>query len=421
MANWHSFYKRPWSERLTILTNNQNLTTAEQQLMQNSYDHIGAQQVENYIYNFGVPTGLLLQLPVNGREMIVPMTTEEPSVIAAANNGARMMRYGNGVKTKRQEHLMRGQVIIVNLSDIAGLQSLVQDHMTELLQIANDAHPSMAARGGGAKRLAVDVLDETTVAVNVLVDTKEAMGANTVNTMAEAVATQLRQKGYQVLMAILSNYGTESLVEAEVAIPVTALATKQGLPGQVVAEKIAAASHMEELSPHRAVTANKGILNGIEAVVLASGNDTRAVNAALHAYAAHNGQYSGLISWQVVNDQLIGRTVMPMSVGVVGGSIGIVPAVKLNHHIMDNPNAEQLASIIIATGLAQNLAALRALVSTGIQAGHMALQAKSLAIQVGAKDNEVDLLVARLNQSSQINASMAQQLLQEMRHANTEQ
>ncbi len=178
---------------------------------------------------------------------------------------------------------------------------------------------------------------------------------------------------------------------------------------------------MEELSPHRAVTANKGILNGIEAVVLASGNDTRAVNAALHAYAAHNGQYSGLISWQVVDDQLIGRTVMPMSVGVVGGSIGIVPAVKLNHHIMDNPNAQQLASIIIATGLAQNLAALRALVSTGIQAGHMALQAKSLAIQVGAKDNEVDLLVARLNQSSQINASMAQQLLQEMRHANAEQ
>ena len=229
MANWHSFYKRPWSERLTILTNNQNLTTAEQQLMQNSYDHIGAQQVENYIYNFGVPTGLLLQLPVNGREMIVPMTTEEPSVIAAANNGARMMRYGNGVTTKRQEHLMRGQVIIVNLSDIASLQRLVQDHMTELLQIANDAHPSMAARGGGAKGLTVDVLDETTVAVNVLVDTKEAMGANTVNTMAEAVATQLRQKGYQVLMAILSNYGTESLVEAEVAIPVTALATKQGL------------------------------------------------------------------------------------------------------------------------------------------------------------------------------------------------
>ena len=420
MTNWHSFYKRPWSERLTILTDNQNLTIDEQQLMQDQYDDIGAQQVENYIYNFGVPTGLLLQLPVDGQEFIVPMTTEEPSVIAAANNGARMMRQGSGVKTKRREHLMRGQIMLVNLSDMAKLQQFIQNQELELLQIANDAHPSMAARGGGAKKLTIDVLDEKTAAVNVLVDTKEAMGANTVNTMAEAVATQLRQQGYQVLMAILSNYGTEALVEAEVAIPVTALATKQGVSGQTIAEKIALASHLEELSPHRAVTSNKGILNGIEAVVLASGNDTRAVNAALHAYAAHTGQYSGLISWQVEHDQLVGRTVMPMSIGVVGGSIGIVPAVKLNHHIMGNPSAEQLAGIIIATGLAQNLAALRALVSTGIQAGHMALQAKSLAIQVGAMNDEVEQLVSQLNQTNQINAAMARQLLQKMRDSHAE-
>ncbi|WP_288573478.1 hydroxymethylglutaryl-CoA reductase, degradative [uncultured Weissella sp.] len=420
MTNWHSFYKRPWSERLTILTDNQNLTIDEQQLMQDQYDDIGAQQVENYIYNFGVPTGLLFQLPVDGQEFIVPMTTEEPSVIAAANNGARMMRQGSGVKTKRREHLMRGQIMLVNLSDMAKLQQFIQNQELQLLQIANDAHPSMAARGGGAKQLTIDVLDENTAAVNVLIDTKEAMGANTVNTMAEAVATQLRQQGYQVLMAILSNYGTEALVEAEVAIPVTALATKQGVSGQTIAEKIALASHLEELSPHRAVTSNKGILNGIEAVVLASGNDTRAVNAALHAYAAHTGQYSGLISWQVEHDQLVGRTVMPMSIGVVGGSIGIVPAVKLNHHIMGNPSAEQLAGIIIATGLAQNLAALRALVSTGIQAGHMALQAKSLAIQVGAMNDEVEQLVAQLNQTNQINAAMARQLLQKMRDSHAE-
>lgn len=420
MTNWHSFYKRPWSERLTILTDNQNLTIDEQQLMQDQYDDIGAQQVENYIYNFGVPTGLLLQLPVDGQEFIVPMTTEEPSVIAAANNGARMMRQGSGVKTKRREHLMRGQIMLVNLSDMAKLQQFIQNQELQLLQIANDAHPSMAARGGGAKQLTIDVLDENTAAVNVLIDTKEAMGANTVNTMAEAVATQLRQQGYQVLMAILSNYGTEALVEAEVAIPVTALATKQGVSGQTIAEKIALASHLEELSPHRAVTSNKGILNGIEAVVLASGNDTRAVNAALHAYAAHTGQYSRLISWQVEHDQLVGRTVMPMSIGVVGGSIGIVPAVKLNHHIMGNPSAEQLAGIIIATGLAQNLAALRALVSTGIQAGHMALQAKSLAIQVGAMNDEVEQLVAQLNQTNQINAAMARQLLQKMRDSHAE-
>ncbi|SCB81720.1 3-hydroxy-3-methylglutaryl-coenzyme A reductase [Weissella bombi] len=420
MADWQQFYKRSWSERVDILVNNQQLTNAEQDLIKENYNYIGEQQIENYIYNFGVPTGLLLNLPVDGKKVIVPMATEEPSVIAAANNGARIMRQGTGVQTKFSKHLMRGQILLVHVADVRALSNYVREHERSLLQCANDAHPSMAKRGGGAKEILIETMDDSTVAVNVLVDTKEAMGANTVNTMAEAVAAKLRQQGYEVLMAILSNYGTESLITAEVAIPVAALATKQGLAGEEVAQKIALASHMETLSPHRAVTANKGILNGIEAVVLASGNDTRAVNAALHAYAAHDGQYQGLICWQVVADQLIGTTTMPMSVGVVGGSIGIVPAVKLNHHIMGEPTSTELASIIVATGLAQNLAALRALVSTGIQAGHMALQAKSLAVQVGAQAGEIDRLVAKLNAAPKMDATSAKKLLQELREEVTD-
>jgi hydroxymethylglutaryl-CoA reductase len=419
MANWQQFYKRSWSERVNILAANQKLTSAEQNLIKENYNHIGEQQVENYITNFGVPMGLLLKLPVNGQEVIVPMATEEPSVIAAANNGARIMRQGVGVQTEFSQHLMRGQILLVNVQDISALSEYVQKNEQLLLKWANDAHPSMAARGGGAQSILVEILAEKTVAINVMVDTKEAMGANTVNTMAEAVADKLRQQGYQVLMAILSNYGTESLITAKVAIPTAALATKQGLSGTEVAQKIALASHMETLSPHRAVTANKGILNGIEAVVLASGNDTRAVNAALHAYAAHNGQYQGLVSWQVIDDELIGTTTMPLSVGVVGGSIGIVPAVKLNHHIMGQPTAKELASIIVATGLAQNLSALRALVSTGIQAGHMALQAKSLAVQVGAHADEIAPLVAKLNEAPKINATLASELLQQLRQEKT--
>ena len=415
MANWQGFYKLSWQERLQRTIENKNLTADQAALITQHYDMVGEQQVENYLYNFGVPTGLLLELPVDGRLVTVPMSTEEPSVIAAANNGARMMRAGAGVQTVIESRLVRGQIILDNVADVVALQTYVETHLTQLLQVANDAHPSMAKRGGGAKALTVEVLDAQTAIVNVLVDPKAAMGANVVNTMSEAIASVLRQAGYEVLMAILSNFATESLVKAKVAVPVTALATKQGMSGADVAAKIAAASRIETLSPYRAVTSNKGMLNGIEAAVLASGNDTRAVNAALHAYAAQGGQYHGLTRWTVQGDELLGETTLPLILGVVGGSIGIVPAVKLNHALMDNPTVNELASTIAAVGLAQNLAAIRALVSTGIQAGHMALQAKSLALQVGATPAEVPALTAALQQAGKFNEATARELLAKLR------
>lgn len=415
MANWQGFYKLSWQERLQRTIENKNLTADQAALITQHYDMVGEQQVENYLYNFGVPTGLLLELPVDGRLVTVPMSTEEPSVIAAANNGSRMMRAGAGVQTVIESRLVRGQIILDNVANVAALQTYVETHLTQLLQVANDAHPSMAKRGGGAKALTVEVLDTQTAIVNVLVDPKAAMGANVVNTMSEAIASVLRQAGYEVLMAILSNFATESLVKAKVAVPVTALATKQGMSGTEVAAKIAAASRIETLSPYRAVTSNKGMLNGIEAAVLASGNDTRAVNAALHAYAAQGGQYHGLTRWTVRGEELLGETTLPLILGVVGGSIGIVPAVKLNHALMDNPTVNELTSTIAAVGLAQNLAAIRALVSTGIQAGHMALQAKSLALQVGATPAEVPALTAALQQAGKFNEATARELLAKLR------
>jgi len=415
MVNWQGFYKLSWQERLQRTMVNKHLTEAQVTLMQQQYDGVGEQQVENYLYNFGVPTGLLLELPINGRLMTLPMSTEEPSVIAAANNGARMMRQGAGAMTISQTRLVRGQVVLVNVTDMAAVTALASQQKATLLQIANEAHPSMAQRGGGAKDVVFEQLDQTTAIINLLIDPKAAMGANVVNTMSEAVAQYLRELGYDILMAILSNYATEALTTIQVTVPFAALATKQGMSGEIVARKIAAASHIEQLSPYRAVTANKGILNGIEAVVLASGNDTRAVNAALHAYASQSGQYRGLATWRVTEDGLLGELTMPLLLGVVGGSIGIVPAVQLNHALMDYPTVEELTSGVAAVGLAQNLAALRALVSTGIQAGHMALQAKSLAVQVGATVAEVPALVQALQEAGQFNEATARDLLQNLR------
>ena len=415
MANWQGFYKLPWQERLQRAAQNKQLNQEQIKLMQDSYSQIGETQVENYLYNFGVPTGLLLELPVDEKIVTVPMATEEPSVIAAANNGAKMMRAGNGIKTEVMQRLIRGQVILVDVADQEALSHYVEKNQKQLLRIANDAHPSMERRGGGAKELLVEQLDETRTIVSILVDPKSAMGANIVNTMAEAVATIFRQQGYTVLMAILSNYSSEALVTVRVEIPVTALQSKDGLAGDIVADRIAQASAIEQLSSYRAVTSNKGLLNGIEAVVLASGNDTRAVNASLHAYASRNGKYQGLVTWSVRDDQLIGETTLPLVVGVVGGSIGIVPAVKLNHSIMGNPTVEELTGIIAGVGLAQNLAAIKALVSTGVQAGHMALQAKSLAVQVGAEPAEIDQLVEQLKKLPRFDATIATDLLAKLR------
>lgn len=415
--NWNGFYKLSWTERINVLLLQKLITFPQAELMRANYDEIGNQQIENYLYSFGVPTGLLTDIVIDGVHRTIPMATEEPSVVAAANNGARMMNAGDGVQTEFETRLIRGQIVVTDLDDADTFIALVSDNEPEILHLANQAHPSMAKRGGGAKGVVTELLDEQTVAVDILVDPCDAMGANVVNTMAEAVSASFREQGYDVLMGILSNYATEALITAKVSVPVDSLKTKQGTPGLTVAQRIEKASRVESLSPYRAVTANKGIMNGVEAVVLASGNDTRAVNAGFHAYAAQSGQYRGMVDWRVdeAETHLLGEITMPAMVGVVGGSIGIVPAVKLNQALMDNPDAKQLSAYLVGVALAQNLAALRALVSSGIQAGHMALQAKSLAVQVGATADEIPMIVQGLKTAGTINRVTAEKLLDELR------
>lgn len=415
MSKWSGFYRHSVSERHDLISQACHLTAAEQNLMQQNNDAIGDTQVENYLYSFQVPVGLLLDLPVNHEKHLVPMATEEPSVIAAANHGARLLAKGTGVITTQAERLLIGQVILQNLGDANAAGKILMQQAPHLIAVANQAKPSLIQRGGGTQRIEVKILDATTLSLDLLVDPKEAMGANSVNTMLEAVASFLRSQGYDVLMAILSNYATHALTHAQARIPVDALVEHSDLSGIQIAEQIVAASHVEQLSVERAVTSNKGTLNGIEAVVLASGNDTRNVNAALHAYASRTGQYRGLIQWTMDDDELVGTTELPLLVGAVGGSIGIVPAVQLNRRIMNNPDAKMLADLIIATGMAQNLAALRALVTDGIQKGHMSLQAKSLAVQVGARLEEQAPLVAALQQAQSMDATQASQMLRKMR------
>lgn len=417
MSQWQGFYKLPWAERLAVTAKNRDLNADQVALIEQHYDAVGAQLIENYLYNFGVPTGLLLDLPVDGEKVVVPMTTEEPSVVAAANNGAKMMRAGDGVITSMETRLVRGQIIITDVTDMDALRDWVLNHEDELITQINATRPSMVQRGGGLKRIACQTLADDVAEITLFVDPKAAMGANVVNSLAEYTSSVFRAQGYQVLMGILSNYATESIVHGEVKIPVDALVGKDGTPGAIVAAKIEQASRIEQLTPYRAVTSNKGIMNGVEAVALASGNDTRAINAALHAYASRDGQYRGLINWTVEEDVLVGKTDLPILIGVVGGSIGIVPSVQLNHVLMGNPTVEKLSSILVSVALAQNLAALRALVSTGIQAGHMALQGKSLALQVGATPEEVPRVALALEKQGRFDEATARQILDRLRES----
>ncbi|MGM5489764.1 hydroxymethylglutaryl-CoA reductase, degradative [Weissella koreensis] len=415
MNKWSGFYHLDQAQRIRRLQEDYKFDQNELALFQAYYDLVGEAQVENYIYQFGVPTGLLFNLKVNQKDWIVPMATEEPSVIAAANYGAKMISSGTGIKTIRQQRLMMGQIILTEIDDFGSLQKFIETNQIKILEIANDAHPSMLKRGGGAQIVKLTKLDAQTAEINILVDPKAAMGANLTNTMVEAVADYLRKVGYQVLMAILSNNAKYAVTDAQVRIPFEALVGKSDLDGSTIAKKIVQANKIEQISVNRAVTANKGIMNGIEAIVLASGNDTRNVNAALHAFAARDGQYKGLIQWKVQDDQLVGTTSMPILVGIVGGSIGIVPLVQLNHKIMKNPTVEELTDLIVSVGIAQHLAALRSLVTEGIQRGHMGLQAKSLAVQVGAVGLEVNLLADLIKQSSIKDSQQAVKLLKRIR------
>ncbi len=373
--------------------------------------------VENSLGVIALPFGVATNLLVNGRDYLVPMVVEEPSVIAAASHGARIVRSAGGFCAEAEERLMIGQVQIVECPDVAAAERALLRKTTLLLQEANAARPGMLARGGGAKEISVRRIPppgngRASLVLHLLVDTRDAMGANTVNAMVEAIApTVQRIAGGRVLLRILSNYTDRCLARAACEIPPEMLATG-GLTGPMVRDGIIAAGQFAEMDVYRAVTHNKGVMNGIDAVLLATGNDWRAIEAAAHAHACRSGRYTAMTRWSTGTDGCLrGEIELPMPVGTVGGSIGINPTVRTALNLLEVESAGELAQICVAVGLAQNLAALRALVTEGIQRGHMALHARTVALAAGAAPQQVDALAREMAARGEIGLRRARDLL----------
>ena len=419
MARLPGFAKLSPTERIEALLKEGLLTWDEAQILKEQKGlplSIADQLTENVLSTFDLPFSLAPYFLINGRDYVLPMVTEEPSVVAAASFAAKLIQRSGGFTTQVHQRQMIGEIALTDVRDVEMASKRILEDKETLLQLANEAYPSIVKRGGGARDLWVENKGDFLI-VYLAVDPKEAMGANMLNTMLEALTDRIQElSGGQALMAILSNLATRSLVSARCAIDFKAL-SRNPEEAIEIAHRMELASQLAQVDPYRAATHNKGIFNGIDALVLATGNDWRAIEAGAHAYAAQSGSYKGLSHWtsQPKEKKLYGEITLPMPVATKGGSIGLNPTVQVSHRLLGEPSAIELAGIIASLGLAQNFAALKALVTTGIQAGHMKLQARSLALLAGAKEEEVPRLVSQLLENKPFNLEKAQTLLQELR------
>ena len=420
--SWNGFSKKTYHERLELLRAQALLSPEKQTSLEQDEQvslAVADQLSENVVGTFSLPYSIIPELVVNGQDYTVPYVTEEPSVVAAASYASKIIKRAGGFTAQVHERQMIGQVALYQVADPELAQEKIASKKAELLELANQAYPSIVKRGGGARDLHVEQIKGETdfLVVYLHVDTQEAMGANMLNTMLEALKPVLEELSQgQSLMGILSNYATDSLVTASCRIAFRYLSPQRD-QGREIAEKIALASQFAQIDPYRAATHNKGIFNGIDAILIATGNDWRAIEAGAHAFASRDGHYQGLSQWtlDMEREELVGEMTLPMPVATKGGSIGLNPRVALSHELLGNPSAKELAQIIVSIGLAQNFAALKALVSTGIQQGHMKLQAKSLALLAGASESEVAPLVERLIADKTFNLETAQRYLENLR------
>ena len=420
--SWNGFSKKSYHERLELLRAQALLSPEKQTSLEQDEQvslAVADQLSENVVGTFSLPYSIVPELLVNGQDYTVPYVTEEPSVVAAASYASKIIKRAGGFTAQVHERQMIGQVALYQVADPEQAQEKIASKKAELLELANQAYPSIVKRGGGARDLHVEQIKGETdfLVVYLHVDTQEAMGANMLNTMLEALKPVLEELSQgQSLMGILSNYAIDSLVTASCRIAFRYLSPQRD-QGREIAEKIALASQFAQVDPYRAATHNKGIFNGIDAILIATGNDWRAIEAGAHAFASRDGRYQGLSQWtlDMEREELVGEMTLPMPVATKGGSIGLNPRVALSHELLGNPSAKELAQIIVSIGLAQNFAALKALVSTGIQQGHMKLQAKSLALLAGASESEVAPLVERLIADKTFNLETAQRYLENLR------
>jgi len=410
------FYKLSVQDRLKLVQKLTGLSEEEVQALGNTGGlpiDVASRMIENVVGGMTLPLGMATNFLINGKDYIVPMALEEPSVVAAASNAAKIARVRGGFRVINTGPVMIGQIQTVGVPDPRGAAKRLAAKKKALLAKANEQDPMLVSLGGGAKDLRVKVIETLKgpmVIVELFVNCGDAMGANAVNTMAEAVAPLVEEiSGGRVYLRIISNLADRRLVRA------TATFEKEALGGGEVVEGIVYAYAFAEADPYRCATHNKGIMNGVIAVALACGQDTRALEAGAHSYAARSGAYKPLTTWKKNKEgDLVGTLEMPMAVGLVGGAAKVHPAAKANVKILGLESAMELAEVMGAVGLAQNFAALRALASEGIQKGHMKLHARSLAMSAGAKGGLVDEVAERMIAEKKIRFDRAKGLIEEL-------
>ena len=411
------YYKKSVAERVDIITYKADLTDEEVSLLGKGGGltlEAADKMIENVVGTMAYPFGIAVNFKLNGRDRLVPMAIEEPSVVAAASNMARLMRDGDGIKTSTTEPIMIGQIQVLDVPNMDEAIRNLNEAKAKLLELANEQDPVLVKFGGGAQDIQPRVLETSRgqmLILHLLVDCRDAMGANAVNTMCEALAPYVNEiTGGRVLLRIISNLADKRLARAET------LVKKEAIGGEKVVDDIIAAWAFADADPYRAATHNKGIMNGTIAVALAVAQDHRAIEAGAHAYAARDGHYRSLSKWSKnENGDLVGVIEMPMASGIVGGATRSHPIAQVALKIMGVSKAHELAEILVAVGLAQNLGALRALVQEGIQQGHMKLHARNLVVMAGADGNLVNKAVEELVASGSIRFDKALEIVKRLK------
>lgn len=408
------FHKMGLEERLKIVQSFSELKEGDLKILMKEGAlnfETANRMIENVIGTIQLPIGIAMNFLINGKEYLIPMAIEEPSVVAAASNAARLARSGGGFYVTNTGPVMMAQIQLVNIPNAHATRMALFERKAEILAIANAQDPMLVSVGGGAKDIEIRVLSTPLgemVITHLIVDTRDAMGANAVNTMAEALAPFVEDwTGGRVYLRILSNLADKRLVRARTKI------TKEALGGEDVVDGILYAHAFAEADPYRAATHNKGIMNGIIAVVIATGNDTRAIEAGAHTYAARYGHYGPLSTWEKdAEGHLVGTLEIPMAVGLVGGATKINPVSQVAIRILGVKSAVELGEIVGAVGLAQNLAALRVLATEGVQRGHMSLHAKNIAVMAGATGALIDEVAKRLVEEKKVRVDRAKEILE---------
>ncbi len=411
------FYKKSMEERVKIVADHAGLTHEEVELLR-SGGGLGLdaadRMIENVLGTMGFPLGVAVNFRLNGRDYLVPMVIEEPSVVAAASNMARLMREGDGIRTSSSDPVMIGQIQVLDIPDMNRAEQSISETKVKLLSLANHQDPILVRVGGGARDLEIRVIDSEAgpmMVLHLLVDCRDVMGANAVNTMCEALAPVVEElTSGRVLLRIISNLADRRVSRAETIIG------KEAIGGEKVVDDIVSAWAFADSDPYRATTHNKGIMNGVVAVALATAQDHRALEAGAHAYAARSGRYRSLSSWSKNGDgDLVGFLELPMAVGTVGGVTRTHPMARLALKILGVSKSQELGEVMAAVGLAQNLGALRALVQEGIQHGHMRLHARNLVVMAGANGDLIDRAVEALIESGEIRFDKAEEIVSQLR------